>query len=117
MKPYSTALLLAGAMLAATANAQNGPTRVNGVAISQERVDFFVRNVVAQGRPDTPELRAMVREELVNRELLSQEARRRGLDKTPEVALQSDMARQEILMTSLMRDVLKASAVNEETVK
>ena len=117
MKPYSIALILAGTALAVTVNAQNGPTRVNGVTIPQERVDFFVRNVVGQGRPDTPELRAMVREELVNRELLSQEARRRGIDKSPEVALQIDMARQEILMTSLMREVLKGSTVNEETVK
>ncbi len=117
MKPYSIALILAGTALAAAVNAQNGPTRVNGVTISQQRVDFFVRNVVAQGRPDTPELRAMVKEEIINRELLAQEAARRGIDKNADVALQIDMARQEILMTSLMRDVLKTSAVSEDTVK
>jgi peptidyl-prolyl cis-trans isomerase C len=117
MKPYSIALILAGMVLATAANGQNGPIRVNGVTISQQRVDFFVRNVVAQGRPDTPELRAMVREELINRELLAQEAARRGIDKNPDVALQVDMARQEILMTALMREALKGAAVPEESVK
>jgi peptidyl-prolyl cis-trans isomerase C len=117
MKPYSNALILAGMVLATAANGQNGPIRVNGVTISQQRVDFFVRNVVAQGRPDTPELRAMVREELINRELLAQEAARRGIDKNPDVALQVDMARQEILMTALMREALKGAAVPEESVK
>ena len=117
MKSFSIALVLAGAALAAGALAQNNVTKVNGKTIPQERVDFFVRNVVAQGRPDTPELRAMVREELVNRELLAQEAARRGLDKTPDVAVQIDMARQEILMTSLIREVVKGSAVTEDAVK
>jgi peptidyl-prolyl cis-trans isomerase C len=114
MKAYSIALALAGAMLAATAAAQ---TKVNGVTIPQQRVDFFVRSVVAQGRPDTPELRAMVKEELINRELLSQEATRRGIAKDPEVAMQIDMARQEILMTALLRDVVKGGAVTEDSVK
>jgi peptidyl-prolyl cis-trans isomerase C len=117
MKSYSIALVVAGVALAAGALAQNSLTKVNGKTIPQERVDFFVRNVVAQGRPDSPELRAMVREELINRELLAQEAARRGIDKNPEVAIQLDMARQEILMTSLMRDVLKGSTISEEMVK
>ena len=117
MKAYSIALVIAGVAVTAAAVAQNAATRVNGVTIPQQRVDFFVRNVTAQGRPDTPELRAMVKEELINRELLAQEATRRGMNKDPEVAMQIDMARQEILMTALLRDVLKGSAVTEDTVK
>jgi peptidyl-prolyl cis-trans isomerase C len=117
MKSFLIALALAGAALAAAALAQNNATKVNGVTISPQRVDFFVRNVVAQGRPDSPELRAMVKEELINRELLSQEATRRGINKDPEIAMQIDMARQEILMSALLRDVLKTSAVTEEAVK
>lgn len=117
MKPHSIVLVLAGAALAASAHAQTSVTKVNGVTIPPQRVEFFVRNVVAQGRQDTPELRNMVREELINRELLAQEAARRGLDKNPEVAVQLDIARQEILMGSLMRDVVKGGAVPEDTVR
>lgn len=117
MKAHSIVLAIAGAALAAAAPAQNSATKVNGVTIPQQRIDFFVRNVVAQGRPDTPELRAMVKEELINRELLSQEATRRGISKEPDVTMQIDMARQEILMTALLRDVLKGAVVSEDTVK
>lgn len=118
MKPYSIALILAALSLAAPASAQNNAvTKVNGVTIPHQRVEFFVRNVVAQGRQDTPELRNMVREELINRELLAQEAARRGLDKSPEVAVQLDLAKQEILMGSLLREVVKSSAVSEDAIK
>jgi len=117
MKLTPIALVLAAAALAAPATAQNGTTKVNGVTIPPQRVEYFVRNVVAQGRQDTPELRTMVREELINRELLSQEASRRGLDKTPEVAVQLDLARQEILMGSLLREVIKSNSVSEDAVK
>src|SRR5688500_9201477 len=117
MKPYSIALILAAVWLAAPAGAQNNVTKVSGKTSPRERVEFFVRNVVAQGRQDTPELRNMVKEELISRELLAQEAAGRGLDKTPDVAVQLDIARQEILMGSLMRDVVKGSAVSDEAVK
>ena len=117
MKPYSIALMLAALSLAAPASAQNNVTKVNGKTIPQERVDFFVRNVVAQGRQDTPELRNMVKEELINRELLAQEAARRGLDKSPDVAVQLDLSKQEILMGALLREVVKGSAVSEDAIK
>jgi peptidyl-prolyl cis-trans isomerase C len=117
MKSYPIALALAGVALAGAAHAQNAPIKVNGVTIPAQRVEFFVRNVVSQGRPDTPELRTMVREELINRELLAQEAARRGLDKTPDVAVQLDIAKQEVLMGSLLRDVVRTSSVSEDAVK
>ncbi len=114
MKPAFLAFAAAGLLAAGAAQAQ---VKVNGTTISQQRVDFFVKNLVSQGRPDTPELRNMVREELINRELLSQEARRRGLDKNPEVSMQMDLARQDILASSLMRDLMRGAEVNEDAVK
>lgn len=117
MKSFSIALAAGAMMLGTAAHAQNEVIKVNGVTIPQQRVEFFVRNVVSQGRPDTPELRSMVKEELINRELLAQEATRRGLDKSPEVAVQLDIAKQEILMGSLVRDVARTNTVSEDAVK
>ena len=118
MNPSLFALMLAALVAADVAHAQNTPARVNGVTIPQQRVEFFVKNLVAQGRPDSPELRSRVREELINRELMSQEATRRGLDKTPEVVMQVDLSRQDILASSLMREVMRGAAtVNEDAVK
>lgn len=118
MKSSFIALLLAALLGATAAHAQNAPAKVNGVTIPQQRVDFFVKNLVAQGQADTPELRSRVRELLINRELLSQEAARRGLDKTLEVRMQMDLTRQDILANSLMREVMRGAAtVNEDAVR
>jgi peptidyl-prolyl cis-trans isomerase C len=117
MKSSLFALALAGLLAAGAAHAQNGAMKVNGVTIPPQRLEFFVKNLVGQGRPDTPELRSMVREELINRELLAQEARRRGLDKNTDVATQMDLTRQDILAGALMREVTKGAAVSEDTVK
>jgi len=117
MNPSLSVLAFAAFLAAGAAHAQTGPAKVNGVAIPQQRMDFFVKNLVSQGRPDTPELRNMVREELINRELLAQEARRRGLEKSAEVTTQLELTRQDILAGALMRDVTKGAAVTEDTVK
>lgn len=114
MNSFFPALAMAAMLVTGAAQAQ---VKVNGTTIPQQRFDFFVKNLVSQGRPDTPDLRNMVREELINRELLAQEARRRGLDKSPEVAMQLEITRQDILAGSLLRDATKSSAVTEDSVK
>ena len=64
------ALLLS--LASAFAFAQNAAI-VNGKAIPTKKVDELVQMLTAQGRPDTPELRAAVRDELIARELFVQE--------------------------------------------
>lgn len=114
---------LLGALLATTAlalalpaAAQNAAV-VNGVSIPSERVDSFVKAMVAQGRPDTPELREAVREELIARELFVQEAEKRKLSANPDIESQLIRARQDILIGALIRDQLTASPVTDEQVK
>ena len=82
----AAALLSAGLLLGGPAMAQNAAV-VNGKAIPSSRVDEFVKILAQQGRPDTPETRKMIRDELITRELFVQEADKRGLEKTPEVLL------------------------------
>src|SRR3989337_4493195 len=86
-------LALALMFTSAPASAQNAAV-VNGKAIPTAKVDEFVQMLAGQGRPDTPELRAAVRDELIARELFVQEAEKKGLAKTPEVQRQLDLARQ-----------------------
>lgn len=116
MKSTAIALLL-GLAAATAAHAQNGVARVNGVVIPQSRMDMFVRDLTAQGRPDTPELRAAIKQELINRELLAQEAARRGLEKTPEIAAQIDIARQSVLARAVMQEAMRTSPVTEEVMR
>ena len=70
--------VLLAAFAAAPAFAQNIAV-VNGTPIPKARVDALVAQLVQQGQQDTPQLQAAVREELVNREILMQEAARRGI--------------------------------------
>jgi peptidyl-prolyl cis-trans isomerase C len=47
---------------------------VNGVAVPRSRMDFMMQQQAARGTADNDQTRAMVRDELVNREIVAQEA-------------------------------------------
>jgi len=86
---------------------------VNGVVISQERVEMNVKGAVAQGQSDTPELRKAIRDDLISREVMVQAAVKSGLDKTADVALQVELARQQVLVNAFVQDYLKKNPVTE----
>ena len=108
------AFLLATAALPALA--QNVAV-VNGKPIPSSRVEMLVKQMTGQGQQDTPQLRAMIKEELINREILLQEADKRGVSNTPEVKNQLDMARQQITIRALVTDFLKKNPVKEADMK
>jgi len=58
---------------------------VNGVAVPRSRMDLMMQQQAARGAADNDQTRAMVRDELVNREVVAQEAQRAGMAKTAEV--------------------------------
>ncbi len=90
---------------------------VNGKPISRAKADLFIQELVKQGQQDTPQLQAMVRQELVDREILVQEAERRGLSGKPDVKFQLDNSRQQVLINALVQDELKKSAISDADVK
>ena len=107
---------IAIAAAASLAFAQNAAV-VNNKPIPKQKVDEFVQALTAQGRPDTPELRAAVRDELIARELFMQEAERKGMARNADVQRQLDAARQEIMIRALIRDYLKSNPVKDEEIK
>lgn len=90
---------------------------VNGKPVPSSRADMMVKQMAAQGQKDTPELRAMIKEELVNREILVQEADKLGLGTTPDVKAQLEIARQSILIRALVGDYLKKNPVKDADVQ
>src|SRR6185295_8251079 len=83
---------------AAAKPAATGPlATVNGVQIPRQRFDLVLRQQMARGAPDNEQLRAQVREALINNEVLIQEASRSGIAKRPEVLQQIDITRQEVI--------------------
>jgi peptidyl-prolyl cis-trans isomerase C len=115
MQSVKSALLLAcftgAALLSATGLAedkQKNAAIVNGVPIPQARVDFVAKGQIAQSQgqqEDTPEFRDNVREILITREVLYQEAIKRNLDKNPDYVTQLDLAKQQIILGLLIDDL------------
>ncbi|TCV86711.1 peptidylprolyl isomerase [Sulfurirhabdus autotrophica] len=102
---------------AAVKTASKAVVSVNGIAIPQDRIDFFVKQTVSRGQADSPELRKAVTNELISRELMSQEATKKGLDKDAEVAAQIDLAKQTVLVGAYIQDYLKANPVSDDLIK
>jgi len=65
---------------------------------SQAQYDVLLKERLAQGGQDTPEIRNAVKEELNTRELLAREAKKSGVDKNPDVKTQMDLASQTVLV-------------------
>lgn len=90
---------------------------VNGKPIPKAKVDEFVALLAAQGRPDSPELRDAIRDELIAREIFTQEATRKGLMRHAEVKRQLERSSQDILIRALIADHLKENPVLEGEVR
>jgi len=75
--------------------------------------DYLLKERLAQGQPDSPELRNAVREELNTRELLVREAKKKGLDKNADVKNQMDLSAQTVLVRAYVSDWVKANPVPE----
>jgi peptidyl-prolyl cis-trans isomerase C len=91
--------------------------RVNGVAVPRARQDLLMQQQGARGMPDNEQTRAMVRDELINREVLYQEAQKTGVGKKPEVQAQLDMARQEVMVSAFVRDWVRTHPVTDADVQ
>jgi len=90
---------------------------VNGKAVPSSRADLMVKQMTSQGQQDSPQLRAMIKEELINREILIQEADKLGLGNTADVKSQMEIARQSIVIRALVADFVKKNPVSEADIK
>jgi peptidyl-prolyl cis-trans isomerase C len=98
---------------ASTSASGSGKVVVNGVTIPQSRFEAMGKELEAQGHPASPDREQAIKEELVSREVLAQAAKKRGLDKDPQVQAQMDMARQAVLVRALLDNELKAHPVSD----
>ncbi|MFN2646353.1 MAG: peptidylprolyl isomerase [Burkholderiales bacterium] len=122
---FAAALVLPLAVLAqdkpaakaAAAEKQPPLAKVNGVPVPASYLDFMMQQQKSRGAPDNAQTRNMVRDELVNREIVSQEAQRQGLAKDPSVQTQLAIARQEILVGAYLRDWVRKHPVSEDEVQ
>jgi len=120
MKTKLLALLLALALPSfALAQAAKEPAvaTVNGVAIPKSRADAVVKQQVSRGAQDNDQMRAQVREALINNELLLQEASRTGISKKPEVLQQIDLTRQEVIANAMVAEYIRTHPVTDADIQ
>lgn len=114
-------LLLAGAaaVLSLSAcqpkesNKESVAATVNGVAISEKRVESILKQQAERGQPPSEEARKAIIENLAYPVLAYQEALKKGLEKDPEVVDQLEAARQSVLANAFVQDYLKNNKISD----
>ena len=104
-------------VLSCSAGAADPVAKVNGTAIPQSRLDAMLKGATAQGQPESPELRNRVRDELITREILMQEAAKKGTDKTADVLNQIEIQRQSLIIQTFLNDYVRSNPVSDEALR
>jgi peptidyl-prolyl cis-trans isomerase C len=90
---------------------------VNGVAIPASRAEVLLREREVRGAPDNAAMREAVREDLINREVIAQEAARTGYTKKPELQAELALVRQTVIVQHWISDWLRAHPVSEAEIQ
>jgi peptidyl-prolyl cis-trans isomerase C len=105
-----------GLVVATAASAQNIAV-VNGKGIPSSRGAALEAQIAASGQPVTDEIKARIKDELINREIFMQEALARGLNKSDAYKEQMELARSTILIRALITDEQAKNPVTDAVVK
>ena len=117
IKTASTlALVVAGLAALSIGHAADGNTPCQWRARLRSAGGHIVKTQIQQGQKDSPELRKNVADVLITREVLTQEAIKKGFDKDPAVVTQMDMAKQEFLIRAYFEDFIKRNPVSDEEI-
>jgi peptidyl-prolyl cis-trans isomerase C len=111
-------MALAQADAKAPSNAETKPdfefvASVNGTAITQGLFNLTIRALVNQGQADSPELRQAVKNDLINKELLAQEATRLGLANSIDFPDQIAQLRQNLLLQAFLESHFKKNPITD----
>jgi len=93
------------------------PAKAGEIAISQPQFDLILKERLAQGQADTPELRAFLRDELINREIFVRAAKAKGLDRDASMKTQMAVAAESILIRAYINDYLTANPITDDILK
>jgi peptidyl-prolyl cis-trans isomerase C len=86
---------------------------VNGAPITQGLLNLTIRALVGQGQADSPELRQAVKNDLINKELVAQEATRLGLAGSIDFPDQVAQLRQNLLLQAFLENHFKKNPITD----
>lgn len=117
----SVAMVFGAASASALAQTSALPTgvfaTVNGEPLSDALLDVSVASSVTQERSDSPQLRKLLKNELVGREVLAQEAKKLKLDQTVQAQAQLEQLQQNLLASLLLNHHNKTNPVTDAEIK
>jgi len=113
----STLALAAAALLIPLAAQAQNLAIVNGKPVPKARVDMLLQQAARAGQPVGPEVQTQARDQVVLREIFTQEAEKRGIGASPEYKAQMELARQSLLIRELFEDFRKKNPVSDEQAK
>ena len=90
---------------------------VNGAAIPASRFQILTQQATGQGQPDSPQLQAQIKDNLVKGEIVAQEAVKIGLDKNPEITEQLDLVKHQLLVRAYVTDFMKKNPIKDDVLK
>ena len=117
---FSTGAFAQAAAPAKPAAAAKAPAKAaNGgkTLYTQEQFDVVLKQQLAKGAQDSPELRNAVKEQLNTVSMLATEAKKQGLDKQSDVKTQLDLNAESILANVYVGDWLKKNPVPDAELK
>ncbi|MDX8400635.1 MAG: peptidylprolyl isomerase [Gallionellaceae bacterium] len=90
---------------------------VNGIVIPESRLELNIQALAQQGKPDTPELRKKIQNELIDLEVIAQEAHKKGLDNEAKIIQIIAVTKQNILRNAFVQDYMKHHPIADATLK
>ena len=117
MKLKTSAALIVGTLaLPLAVMAQNIAT-VNGKPVPKSRVDALLKQATRSGQPVTPELEAQAKDQVVLREIFTQEAEKQGIQNSKEFQDQMALVRQSVLLQQLFQNYAAKVQVTDAEAK
>ncbi|MES2886795.1 MAG: peptidylprolyl isomerase [Pseudomonadota bacterium] len=113
----SSTLVLALCLSAPLAAHAQAIATVNGKEVPKSRAEDLIRQLKLQGQPVTPEVEKQVNDEVVLREIYLQEADKRGLNNSPDLKTQFELARQSLMINALFNDQKKAKPITDADIQ
>ena len=90
--------------------AQNAAV-VNGTAIPLSKLDRLVQN---SGQQNSPEIRNKARDVLITKELINQEANKRGIIKDPQIQDAIEQAKLSVLVSAVFEDWISKEGIKDK---
>jgi peptidyl-prolyl cis-trans isomerase C len=113
--PLVAALTLAAVFSTpAIATDEEAIATVNGVTVPKSRFDLLLTSQTSQGQQDTPAFREELREIMITREVLVQEAERRKMNESETYKAQLDAMQQQLLISMLFNELILELEPTEE---